>query len=115
MKLLAISIVSTVAVIGVACGQGSPPEDDGSWVGTITTEGTVTTVVNESGSVWGGPARLIEEASIGVDVGAAEYMFGDVSGIAASDEYIYVGDGSIPVVRAYDYAGRTSRTRPASV
>ena len=39
---------------------------DGTWVGTITTEGNVTTVINEAGSVWGGAATLVEEASIGV-------------------------------------------------
>ncbi len=55
----AIAVASLFAV--AAC---SPPEPegaaDGTWVGTITTEGNVTTVVNESGSVWGGTARLVE-------------------------------------------------------
>ena len=48
----------------LAAGCGAPdttPDADGTWVGTITTEGNVTTVVNESGSVWGGTARLVED------------------------------------------------------
>ena len=31
---------------------------------------------------------------------------GDISGLAANDDYIYVGDGSVPVIRVYDYAGQ---------
>jgi hypothetical protein len=75
------------------------------WVGTITTEGDVTTVVNESGSVWGGEATLVEELSIGVEAGADEYMFGGVAGVWATDERIYVLDNQIPVLRVYDMNG----------
>ncbi len=54
----------------VACGpQESSPDTNDSWVGTVTTEGNVTTVINESGSLWGGTATLVEEASIGVESG----------------------------------------------
>ncbi len=57
MNLRSILAVSVVALILVACGpQESAPDTEGTWVGTITTEGNVTTVVNESGSVWGGTA-----------------------------------------------------------
>ena len=72
--------------------SNSSPVSDGTWVGTISTEGNVTTVVNESGSVWGGTATLVEEASIGVDAGADEYMLGEVSGIAATPDNIFVID-----------------------
>ena len=66
MNLRSIVAVSVVALAALACGpQESATDAGGSWVGTITTEGNVTTVVNESGSVWGGTARLVEEASIG--------------------------------------------------
>ncbi len=82
---------------------------DGTWVGTITTEGNVTTVVNKSGSVWGGTARLVEEASIGVDVGAEEYMLGSVGALWATDSEIYVIDRQAPAVRVYDWDGRYSR------
>ena len=75
------------------------------WVGTITTDGAVTTVVNESGSVWGGAATLVEEASIGVESGADENMFGRISSIHATDDRIYVVDSQVPAVRVYDHDG----------
>lgn len=89
------------------CSPGTPDEDasGSAWVGTITTEGDVTTVVNESGSLWGGTASLVEEASIGVDAGADEYMLGGVASIAATDDRIYVLDNQVPVIRVYDRAG----------
>jgi hypothetical protein len=99
------------AFIVVACflaGCAGPSEEtgaDGTWVGTITTEGDVTTVVNESGSVWGGTATLVEEASIGVDAGDDPYMFGTVTGIWATADEIYVVDADVPAVRVYGWDG----------
>jgi hypothetical protein len=98
----------TVAI--VACAPDSAdPEGNGTWVGTITTEGNVTTVVTESGSVWGGAARLVEEASIGVESGEEPYMLAGVASIAASQDRIYVLDTRPPVVRVYDMAGKHLR------
>ncbi len=59
-------LVATVLVLLLPACTSPEPEADtaAAWVGTITIEGNVTTVVNESGSVWGGTARLVEE---GVD------------------------------------------------
>jgi len=80
-----------LAVLATACGpQESSPEADTTWVGTITTEGDVTTVINESGSVWGGTARLVEEASIGVESGPEEHMLGQITALYATDDEIYV-------------------------
>ena len=96
--------------LAVACTSGTPePDSDGTWVGTITTEGSVTTVVNESGSVWGGVATLVEELSIGVDRGEPPYMFGQVASIWATDESIYVVDAQVPAVHVYDRQGRYLR------
>ena len=98
--------VSLILLGALACS--APPEvdsADGTWVGTITTEGNVTTVVNESGSVWGGAARLVEEASIGVESGSQEYMFGQVVGVFATDQHIYVVDRQLPRVRRYTLDG----------
>jgi len=106
----AVSVLLGVLVLATACRPGSEDRPAASsWVGTITTEGNVTTVINESGSVWGGTATLVEEASIGVEAGDDPYMFGEVLGIAASDDRIYVLDGQVPAVRAYDWAGRWIR------
>jgi hypothetical protein len=97
-------------VVGVlsldACAsEPDPTESEGFWVGTISTAGNVTTVVNESGSMWGGNATLVEEASIGVAAGADEYMFGQVDSVYADQDQIYVVDRQVPAVRVYDHDG----------
>ena len=91
-SLLLLGLASATAVILVACAPFEDPEAsaDAAWVGTITTEGNVTTVVNESGSVWGGTATPVEEASIGVDAGDEPYMLDVVSSVWADDRRIYV-------------------------
>ena len=103
-----LPVVASVAVFSLtACAsQQDAPETSGSWVGTMTTEGNVTTVVNGSGSVWGGTATLVEEASIGVEAGDDPYMFGRIEGLAASENRIYVSDSQVPALRAYDWNGR---------
>ncbi len=106
MNLRSILAVSAILLAVVACGpQESATDTDGTWVGTITTEGDVTTVVNESGSVWGGTARLVEEASIGTAEGSEEYLLGAITSIAASEDSIYFADIQAVKVRAYDLDG----------
>jgi hypothetical protein len=49
---------------------------------------------------------VIEELRIGVESGAAEYMFGRVTSMTvASNGTMYVVDGQIPIIRAFDRAG----------
>jgi len=97
---------ATVSVLVIACSPASEPEEATSgWVGTVTTEGDVTTVVNESGSVWGRPAMLVEETSIGVDAGAEPYLLGRVVGVGVEDERIFVLDAQVFRVRVYDLDG----------
>lgn len=72
--------------------QDRVSEADGIWVGATTSAGKVTTVVNESGSMWGGNATLVKETSIGVAAGADEYMFGQVDSVYADEDHIYVVD-----------------------
>jgi len=98
--------VSLIGLAAASCGvREDAPDSDSTWVGTITTEGNVTTVINESGSVWGGTATLVEEASIGVEAGADDYMLGDLASVAATDERIYLLDTQPATVRVYDLAG----------
>ena len=104
MRKLAITLVLLVAALA-ACSPEQPVETDGHWVGTITTEGDVTTVVNESGSVWGGMATLVEEASIGVEAGEDAYMFGNIMGVGVADGRIFVLDWQVHRVRVYDLSG----------
>lgn len=83
MALRPIAAVSTVALLVLACApRESPPEAERTWVGTITTEGNVTTVAAESGSVWGETATLVEQASIGVEAGALVLVQGHVPAAA---------------------------------
>jgi len=101
-----IVAVSLVALSLTGCAtQLEDAESDDTWGGTITTEGNVTTVVNESGSVWGADVGLVEEVSIGVESGADEYMLGSPMSVWATDDRIYALDSQIPVLRVYDHAG----------
>ena len=90
----------------VACGCGAPDEaaSTGAWVGTVTTEGDVTTVVNQPGSVWG-EVELVEELSIGELGGDDRYVFSGVRAVTASDDRIFVLDSLEGIVRVYDMSG----------
>jgi hypothetical protein len=104
LVIVALPAVATLAV--AACSTTAPPADTGAeWVGTITTEGDVTTVINESGSVWGGKATLVEEASIGVEAGEEPYMLGSIGAVAATDERIYLLETQPAMVRVYGMDG----------
>lgn len=98
--------VSFLAVAGCTATSESTGAAGEAWVGTITTDGDVTTVRNQAGSLWGGTAQLVEEASIGVEAGEDAYMFGRVRAVAASADRIYVLDSQVPALRAYDRDGR---------
>ncbi len=103
---IVIVLVAGAVLFAAACVAGERASDaQDTWVGTITTEGAATTVINESGSLWGGTATLVEEASIGVESGAEEYLLGEVMGVAASDREIFVVDGQVPALRVYDWNG----------
>ncbi len=105
-RVLGVLIASFVVFSCSSEPEGTaPPAGSEAWVGTTTTEGGVTRVVNESGSVWAGEARLVEEVSIGVEAGADEYMFGELRGVWATDDRIYVLDAQVPAVRVYDFDG----------
>jgi hypothetical protein len=105
---LRVPLAFGLVLLTAACFTGAPDHapTEGSWVGTITTEGDITTVLNVSGSVWGGTATLVEELSIGVDEGAPEYMLGPARTTWDSGDRIFVPDMSVPAVRVYDGDGR---------
>jgi hypothetical protein len=96
------------AALTIAAGCTTPTTEGtaaGDWVGTITTEGNVTTVVNESGSVWDGSAGVVEEVAIGVEAGPDELMFGSVDWVYEHGGTIYVVDSRVPAVRMFDLDG----------
>jgi hypothetical protein len=98
------------AFVGCTAPEIPAPASDGEpWAGTSTSEGGVTTVINESGSAWRGTAVLVEEASIGAEFGRDPYMFGRVSSVAGSGDHIYVTDRQVGALRVYDWDGRYVR------
>ena len=105
-------VVFLVVLSGVmACG-GRATDTRGAvaeWRSETTSDGDVTTVRTLWGSVWRGSARLVEEASIGVDRGEDPYMLGRVRGLVATDSEIYVLDQQVPVIRVYGFDGRHVR------
>lgn len=99
---------TAVGLLLTASACVSAPDSTGAggdWIGTITTEGGVTTVFNESGSVWGGKATVVEEVSIGVEAGADELMFGNIRWVHEAGGTIYVIDPQVPAVRTFDLDG----------
>jgi hypothetical protein len=88
----------------VACSRSAPPESE-AWRGERTVSGGVTTVRTLSGSVWPGPARLVEEASIGRPEGDEAYLLANVTDLYLDGGRIYVLDRGVPVLRVYDRQG----------
>ena len=105
MRHLVVVLMSALSIAGGCTAPPTGDTSDGTWVGTITTEGDVTTVVNESGSVWGGTATLVEEMSIGSGETAREYLFGRIRALTSDGERIFVADTQAVVVRVYDFGG----------
>lgn len=100
-----IACLTLLVAIAACAPESGGGVSDEAWIGTITTEGDVTTVINESGSVWGGTATLVEELSIGVDAGEPEYMLGTILHVWDTGDRIFAVDRSIPAVRVYDDSG----------
>jgi hypothetical protein len=109
---LRVSIFALLLIAGSCTSDpaGIAGDVDSTWQGTITAEGNVTTVRNTAGSVWGGKARLVEEASIGVAAGTDEYMFGQIGSLFATEDRIFVTDSQVPAVRGFDIDGGFLRT-----
>jgi len=103
----ALTAALALIALAAACSSDTTTEDGtGDWQATTTTEDGRTIVRTTSGSTWGGEARLVEEVTIGVEFGEEPYMLGRVSGVAASEDRIYVLDASVPIVRVYDMDGQ---------
>jgi hypothetical protein len=106
------SIIATLAsaalVFAAGCADGADKDED-AWQASIETVRSVTTVRTLSGSVWQDTAILCEQASIGAVEGEEVYLLGNVVGVAAHGDRIYVLDEQVPVLRAYDFHGRHVR------
>lgn len=100
--LLAISLFLTPACesdtrMEVATSTG--------WQGTTVQEGSTLTVRTTGGSVWSGPGRLIEEVAIGTETRGEHDLLGEVYGLDATSDRIFILDRIFTTVRVYDWAG----------
>ena len=109
--LAAAALIGGLAIAG--CGDAGETGGGGTASGASdeyvverTFENGVETVRTVSGSLWGGNATLVEELSIGEEIGREAYLFGSVTGAWATDERIYVIDAQVPAVRAFDLHGQ---------
>ena len=89
-----------------ACQGESTERSDPSLVIEREAIGDVEIVTIVSGSVWGAPATVIEELSIGALEGAEEVTFGFITEIVPDAAGgVYVFDSRVPILRYYDADG----------
>ena len=106
----ALALATTLAL--AAC-SGSNPDNGasngqssaGEYVAERSAVDGVETVRTVSGSRWGGEGQLVEELSIGVDIGDEPYLFGAITAAWATEDRIYIVDSQVPAVRAFDLEG----------
>jgi hypothetical protein len=81
------------------------------WVAETDTVGDTIVVRTLSGGVWGRPAELSADVSIGVMEGDDEYLLGEVAGLAVdADGFMYVYDRQVPALRKYSPDGHYMMT-----
>ena len=86
----------------------SNPRTEGQaegWQGTTVEEGSVLMVRTISGSVWNSEGRLIEETAIGTETRGENDLLGEVVGLDATADRIWILDRDYYTVRIYDRAG----------
>jgi len=105
--LLLAAPVAAVLLMAAACGPSSPAEDPAAsgWQGTTVQEGSTLTVRTTGGSVWASEGRLIEEAAIGTETRGENDLLGQVYGIDATADRIFILDPIFFTIRVYDLAG----------
>jgi hypothetical protein len=100
-----------LALILAACATDTPGEGSRSLEAVRDTIGDTVVVRTLSGSAWGSDAHLVPETSFGELEGDLEYLLGDVVSIGVGAEgTIYIVDGQVPELRAYDANGTYLRT-----
>jgi hypothetical protein len=99
-------------LIGAASGcAGEAIDPPGTLQVERITHGDTVIVRNLGGSVWGQPARLVEELRIGALEGPDEQIFGRIAHVAADGEGgAYVFDSQVPALRHYDRNGQFTHT-----
>lgn len=104
------SVPAVMSILFLAACGGERAAPSGLHVVRDTIGDTIV-VRTVSGSVWGTPATLVPEVSIGKTEGDPHYLFGRVTSLAvAPDGTIYVLDYQSADVRAFDPSGTWLRT-----
>ncbi len=111
-SLMPGALALTATLVLGACGgapNGNGAEEaasaNGEYAAERSTVDGIETVRTVSGSRWGGDGRLVEEVSIGEDIGDEAYLFGQITAAWATEDRIYVVDSQGPAVRAFDHEG----------
>lgn len=105
---LALIVTLLLAACGGAPNGNTTAEAasaNGEYVAERNTVDGIETVRTVAGSRWGGDGQLVEELSIGEEIGDDAYLFGQISAAWATDDRIYVVDSQVPAIRAYDHQG----------
>jgi hypothetical protein len=94
-------------VLALGCGPSQPLASAAAqgWQGSREERGDTLVIRTLSGSVWPGDGRLVEEVAIGTETRGGEDLLGEVYGLDATSDRIYVADRIVPTVRVYDWAG----------
>lgn len=96
----------TALIFAIGCSKTDVEIVEGEeWNAVIDTIGSTTLVHTIGGSIWGRSCNMIETNSIGVAEGEDPYMFGEVRGISADSDHIYILDWQVSMVRVYDHQG----------
>lgn len=109
---LSITLLLVAPVLACAGDTDSPAStnDANEWVGSEERIGDTVIVTTESGQVWPGPPRLVEELRIGALDGPNEYQFGMITDLTVDEQGgIYAFDGHVPALRYYSAEGEYLR------
>ncbi len=106
-KLWGYSSVPALLLLTAGCTPSAPGGDQtpSAWQGTTVEEDSILTVRTTRGSVWAGDGILIEEAAIGTETRGEFDQLGQVYGIDATSDRIFILDRAYTTVRVYDMAG----------
>jgi hypothetical protein len=98
MRERAVSGIVFLMLMLAACSPTGDRVGD-NWIAEVDTIGDTIVVHTTAGSVWGGPATLVEELAIGALEGPEELTFGSIFGMAADHQSgVYVFDRLVPAL-----------------
>lgn len=104
-------LLASLPLLAVACAGSARGADQAQarWQGTSVREGSTLRVRTTGGSLWSGKGTLVEEAAIGTETRGENDLLGEVSGLDATSDRIFILDRTNYTVRVYDMDGRHIR------